>query len=138
LSFVRHSLEEASGNTITLDLGDGRFISYEHLMAGSIRVAVGDRVRRGQVIAQVGYSGSGSSPHLHTHVSDGPSPLAGEGVPWMVEEFVLLGSYASIAAFADGGPWSPPARGMDTARRMELPAPNVVVVFRQRAPEPRP
>jgi hypothetical protein len=129
LSNLRHELESASGNHITLDLGDGRFISYEHLMAGSIRVTPGDRVRRGQVIARVGYSGSATSPHLHMHVSDGPTPLAGEGVPYVFEEFTMLGGYPSIAAFAAGGPWTPPADRSVRRRRMELPAPNVVVDF---------
>lgn len=33
----RHSLEDATGNYIALDLGDGRYAFYEHLEPGSIR-----------------------------------------------------------------------------------------------------
>ena len=134
IAHVRHGLENASGNHITLDLGDGRFVSYEHLRAGSIRVAPGDHVRCGQTIAQLGYSGDASRPHLHMHVSDGPAPLAGEGVPYTFEEFVLLGSYPSIAAFAEGGAWTLPAAGTTTLRHRELPAPNRVVTFRGTGP----
>ncbi|HEX6309522.1 MAG TPA: M23 family metallopeptidase [Longimicrobiales bacterium] len=126
IAHVRLGLANASGNHITLDLGDGRFVSYEHLMAGSIRVAVGDRVRRGQAIARLGYSGEATSPHLHVHVSDGPDPLAGEGVPYVFEEFTRLGAYPSLAAFAAGGPWDRRLYGL---RTFELPAPNIVVDF---------
>ncbi len=37
----KHPLEEAAGNFIALDLGDGRFAVYEHLKPGSIRVTRG-------------------------------------------------------------------------------------------------
>jgi murein DD-endopeptidase len=83
-----HSLEEKAGNFIALDLGDGRFAVYEHLKPGSIRVARGDRVRRGQRIASLGFTGDSTEPHLHFHVADSPSPLLGEGLPF---EFELKG-----------------------------------------------
>jgi len=41
---------------------------YDHLKRGSIRVAEGQRVYRGQVIGQVGSAGNSSSPHLHFEV----------------------------------------------------------------------
>jgi murein DD-endopeptidase len=97
----KHSLDEAAGNYISLDLGDGRFAIYEHLAPGSIRVAAGDRVRRGQVIASLGFTGDSTEPHLHFHVADSPSPLLGEGLPF---EFELNG-------------------------KRERPAPNAVVTF---------
>jgi murein DD-endopeptidase len=84
----KHSLDEAAGNYVSLDLGDGRFAMYEHLVPGSIRVAPGDRVRRGQVIASLGFTGDSTEPHLHFHVADSPSPLSGEGMPF---EFELKG-----------------------------------------------
>ena len=81
----KHALDEKSGNYICLDLGDGRFAIYEHLAPGSIRVAPGDRVQRGQVIASLGFTGDSTEPHLHFHVADSPSPLAGEGLPFELE-----------------------------------------------------
>lgn len=80
-----HSLDEKAGNFIALDLGDGRFAIYEHLKPGSIRVARGSRVRRGQVIASLGFTGDSTEPHLHFHVADNPSPLLGEGLPFELE-----------------------------------------------------
>ena len=49
----------------------------------------GDRVRRGQVLALLGNTGSSSEPHLHFHVVDRNSALDAEGVPYAFESFEL-------------------------------------------------
>lgn len=126
---VRYPLADESGNYVVLNLGDGRFATYEHLRPGSVRVRVGERVTRGQVVAQLGYTGSSTGPHLHFHVSDGEVPLAGEGVPWAGDAFELLGRYTSMDDFRDGKPWAAPAAEEPAARRLELPGPSVVVRF---------
>jgi hypothetical protein len=43
-----HALENATGNFVAIDIGNGRFAFYEHLQHGSVAVKPGDRVRRGQ------------------------------------------------------------------------------------------
>ncbi len=81
----KHPLDEAAGNYVALDLGDGRFAIYEHLRTGSIRVSPGNRVRRGEVLAALGFTGDSTEPHLHFHVADSPAPLSGEGLPFEFE-----------------------------------------------------
>jgi murein DD-endopeptidase MepM/ murein hydrolase activator NlpD len=44
-----------------------------HLEQGSVRVRVGDAVRRGQPLAAVGNNGHSSQPHLHLQVQDTPA-----------------------------------------------------------------
>jgi Peptidase family M23 len=128
LSATKVSLENASGNYIALDLGNGRYGFYEHLKHGSIKVKRGDRVKSGQVIAQLGNSGSSSSgPHLHFHVSDASSELAAEGLPYVFTNFEVIGAYESIGSFANGELWKPASNGGN--RTMELPAPNTVIKF---------
>lgn len=124
----RHGLAGASGNHVVLDLENGRHAFYEHLRPGSVRVAVGQRVRRGQPIAEVGYSGSGNWPHLHFHLGDAPSLLGAEGLPFVIDGFRALGRYPD---FDDLGkrPWTPRARGDDARRRHERPVDNGVVMF---------
>lgn len=73
------------GNHIVLDLGNGRYAFYAHLQPGSLKVKVGDRVTRGQVIGLVGNSGNSTEPHLHFHISDGVSPLGSEGLPYTLD-----------------------------------------------------
>ena len=107
----KHPLDEAAGNYISLDLGDGRFAIYEHLAPGSIRVARGERVRRGQVLASLGFTGDSTGPHLHFHVADSSSPLRGEGLPFEIDRFRVRGA------------------GLPQMRERERPAPNAVVSF---------
>ena len=128
-SAPRRTLDEGSGNYVALDLGRGRFAFYEHLKPGSIRVKVGDRVRSGQVIAALGYTGDSTGPHLHFHVSDANATLAAEGRPFALRGFTLLGAYPTIEAFAEGKPWSPPLPGVVHRRHAEMPAPLSVVEF---------
>lgn len=88
-----HPHPDAAGNFISLALAGGRFATYEHLRPGSLKVAKGDRVRAGQVLAQVGFTGDSTEPHLHFHVSDSPSPLQGEGMPYPLGRFHVLGRF---------------------------------------------
>ncbi|HYR87983.1 MAG TPA: M23 family metallopeptidase [Terriglobia bacterium] len=79
--------ETIGGNHVILDVGGGRFAFYAHMQPGNLRVKVGDKVRRGQVIGLVGNSGNSTEPHLHFHVTDGNSPLESEGLPYVLESF---------------------------------------------------
>jgi murein DD-endopeptidase len=79
------TLETIGGNHIILDFGGGEFGFYAHLQPASIRVKVGDRVKRGQSMALVGNSGNSTEPHLHFHVSDANSPLGSEGLPYALD-----------------------------------------------------
>lgn len=81
------TMQSVGGNVVTLDLGDGQFASYAHLQPGSVKVSVGDRVRRGQVLAAIGNSGDSRWPHLHFQVTDGPSLLGSEGLPYVIERY---------------------------------------------------
>lgn len=53
------------GNAITLKHKDGSKTIYVHLKQNSLKVGRGQRVRRGQKIAQLGNSGMSYRPHLH-------------------------------------------------------------------------
>ena len=112
-------LAEADGNAVVLDLGGGRFALYAHMQPGSLRVRVGDRVKRGQTIGLVGNSGNSVAPHLHFHVMDGPSPLDSNGLPYEIDAFDVAGHSPGTAAFDHAeesgaplaiGPVTPPRR----------------------------
>jgi murein DD-endopeptidase MepM/ murein hydrolase activator NlpD len=72
---------------IVLDLGRGQYASYFHLQPGSLRVKTGDHVHSGEPLARVGVSGDSNLPHLHFEVTTSPNTLAGEGVPYVIEQY---------------------------------------------------
>jgi murein DD-endopeptidase len=85
------TLETVGGNHVILDIGGGHFAFYAHLQPGSLRVKLGDKVRRGQVVGLVGNSGNSTEPHLHFHMEDGSSPLGAEGLPYSLASFEVVG-----------------------------------------------
>lgn len=94
------TLENADGNHIVLDLGDGSYAFYAHLLPGSVAVSEGDRVSKGQQIAELGNSGSSDGPHLHFHVMNGPSVLSSDGMPYVFDAFDLTGAIPLLAEAA--------------------------------------
>ena len=94
-------LDEADGNSVTLDLGNQRYAMYAHMQPGSIRVHVGDTVKPGQVIGLVGDTGNSIVPHLHFQVTDGPSSFASNGLPYEIQSFEITGKTAGTKAFDD-------------------------------------
>ena len=75
-------IDEADGNFVVLDVGNGFYVNYAHMQPGSVRPKLGDKVKRGDVIGLVGNTGNSVAPHMHLHVMDGPSPLASQGLPY--------------------------------------------------------
>jgi hypothetical protein len=61
----RGDFGELAGNHLVLAAGDGTAALLAHLRRGSLSVRVGQRVRAGDVLAQVGNSGASIVPHLH-------------------------------------------------------------------------
>jgi hypothetical protein len=91
------TLENADGNHVILDLGEGRFAFYAHLRPGTVAVRSGERVRRGQLLGELGNSGSSDGAHLHFHVMDRPSALAADGLPYVFDAFELTGHTPPLA-----------------------------------------
>ena len=70
---------------------------YAHMVPGSVlaHVHVGEHLRAGQTIGQVGNSGNTTAPHLHFQVMDQPNELASQGLPFMLDRQYLRGRAAS-------------------------------------------
>lgn len=123
------------GNHVIVDIGDGRFATYAHLIPGSAQVSVGDRVHRRQFLGRVGNTGSSSGPHLHFHIADtaAGSGVLGNGQPYVLRRFRLTGAVLNLdewlnqdeAIPAEIGEPVPPAR-----RRGQLPLQADVVTLR--------
>ena len=114
------TLATVAGNQVSLDLGRGFTAFYAHLQPGSVRVKVGDRVKRGQVLGLLGNTGHSTGPHLHFQISRGASILGSEGVPFVYREYRRLTT----------PPGTPPPAGAPTELvRGEIPLLGDVVMF---------
>jgi murein DD-endopeptidase MepM/ murein hydrolase activator NlpD len=124
---VRITLETIGGNHVILALGNGQFAVYAHLQPGSLRVRLGQQVRRGQVLGLLGNSGNSDARHLHFHISNENSPMASEGLPLELDSFNVLGTADLDEVFERG--WKVPADAKRDRRQHEMPVENLVVKF---------
>lgn len=76
-------LNALAGNYIVIDHENGEFSAYAHLSEHSILVSVGERVKKGAVIARVGNTGHSTEPHLHFQLMDSSNFLEANGLPVM-------------------------------------------------------
>jgi hypothetical protein len=88
----------ASGNHVIVDIGEGRYIMYAHMIPGSPTVAVGDVIPEGMVIGKLGDSGNASAPHLHFQVMDRPSSLGAHGLPFVFDHMYREATYPGTLA----------------------------------------
>ena len=115
------TLETVGGNHVVIDIGGGHYAFYAHVKPGSLRVKLGDKVKRGQVIALVGNTGNSTEPHLHFHISDGVSPLGSEGLPYRFESFEIVGHCTTFNMGCQ--------RSAPVTRKGEVPLSNVLLRF---------
>jgi len=123
---VPNTLEFAAGNYVILNIGQGLYVVYAHLKPKSLKVKVGDQVHKGQVLGLVGNSGISDAPHLHFHIIDSNSVFGGEGLPFVFEQFELMGRFDQMDDNLDKS-WSP--TGESSMRYEELPMRDVVIKF---------
>ncbi len=81
-SRARRGHAALAGNHVVLEIAPGGpVVVLAHLRRGSPRVAVGDRVRPGDVLGECGSSGNSTEPHVHLQVSDTTDWERARGVP---------------------------------------------------------
>ena len=75
------SCEDFAWNVVTVRQADGNTVYYGHLRTDSAVVAVGQNVNKGELLGQIGSSGSSTEPHLHLElvhpVTDVVDPFLG-------------------------------------------------------------
>lgn len=128
------TVENVDGNHIVLDIGHGAYAFYAHLLKGSLRVKVGDRVHTGQVIARLGNTGNANASHLHFHIMNGPSVLGSSGIPYVLDSFGYQGQISpqQLAAaddFLTGDFFGPGRLATPQPRTDQLPTAWAIVNF---------
>jgi hypothetical protein len=127
------ALDAADGNSIILDLGEKRYALYAHLQPGSIKVRRGEKVRLGQVIGLVGDTGNSIVPHLHFQVTDGPSSLSSNGLPYEISVFGVTGKSHGTEAFdqaeSNGSPLPVTAFSAPQMVKEAMPLDQMIISF---------
>ncbi|MEO6227818.1 MAG: M23 family metallopeptidase [Thermomonas sp.] len=94
---IMKNLKLFLGNYVIVDHGNGEYSLFAHLKQGSVQVAPGQRVARGERIGAMGMSGDAFLVHLHYQLQS--STGFDEGLP-----AIFTG-----VQFATGNGWSVPA-----------------------------
>lgn len=126
---LKYNADMATGNYISIKIGDNQYAFYEHLKSKSIKVKVGQKVKKGDIIALLGFTGQSTGPHLHFHVADTDSPLGAEGIPFEFEHFKYLGWYENYENFGKTK-WTQVNDLNQINRNEQRPIPNAVIEFR--------
>jgi hypothetical protein len=118
---VPMTLETISGNHVIMDIGNGLYAFYAHMQPGSLRVKIGDKVTRGQVLGLLGNTGNSTEPHLHFQICSANSDLGSEGLPY---------AFASFEVQGKGEAWKPSESHAPAVKHeMEIPTEDEVVRF---------
>lgn len=77
------------------------YSAYNHLLDNSTKVKVGDKVERGQHLADIGSTGISSGPHLHFEIRTDWAGSRGDVLNTHADPACLLDRYASKCGYAD-------------------------------------
>lgn len=83
---ARGGWRAVAGNHVVIATAHGRaFVAVCHLQRRSLRVRVGDRVRKGDVIGACGNSGNSTEPHVHVQAMTSRDPLTAESIRFTLD-----------------------------------------------------
>lgn len=89
------------GNTITIRHLPGLYTQLSHLRKGSFKVAEGDHVKCGDIVANCGNSGRSPQPHLHFQVQSSPKP-GSKTISYPFSYYLVSGSNGQkLCSFTD-------------------------------------
>ena len=127
-------ITETVGNDVILRVAPGVFLLHGHMQPGSVRVRVGQRVKRGDVLGLIGSSGNSTTPHLHFQVLTRPTFFPADSTPFVFDRFELVGRITERIWDDDLGlqptpvlPFAPARR--PGLRRNAMPLDRDVIVF---------
>ena len=127
-------IQNTVGNHVVLRVAPGVYLLYGHFQPGSLRVHIGQRVRRGQVLGLIGTSGNSTTPHLHFQVMTTPTFFPTDSPPFVFNRFTVQGQVTkriwddNLGLQPTGVLPFTPARDQ-TIRRREMPLDREVISF---------
>lgn len=82
--------DSALGNAVFIQHSDNEVSVLAHLKLNSIKVKIGDEVKKGKVIGLCGNSGNSSEPTLHYHLQNTPAIQGGIGIKCYFEKATVI------------------------------------------------
>jgi hypothetical protein len=127
------TVENVDGNHIIVDIGGGAYAMYAHLIKGTLKVKIGDTMKKGDTIAELGNTGNSNASHLHFQLMDGPSLFSADALPYVIDQFTYVGQVppALLEAADDyiSGSFLPASPPAPQPRTDELPLVLAIVDF---------
>jgi hypothetical protein len=80
----------AVGNAVVIQHRDNEVSVLAHFKLDSIKVKVGDKVVKGQLLGLCGNSGNSSEPHLHYHLQNTPIVQDGTGIKCLFQKVTII------------------------------------------------
>jgi murein DD-endopeptidase MepM/ murein hydrolase activator NlpD len=96
-------VRSVAGNFVVIKARENVYAALCHLQAGSVQVAVGQTIKQGDRIGNVGHSGNSFGPHLHFQLMDSVDMETANGLPCAFEHYEVCREGKWIAA-ANGIP----------------------------------
>jgi Peptidase family M23 len=116
------------GNEVLVRIGENIYAMYGHLLPGSVKVRVGDRVSRGEALGSLGNTGISGAPHLHFQIMDANSIGKSHGLPFVFDEFELLATFADMN-LDTGGFIGLKVLSYPERREQQMPLQNTIIRF---------
>ena len=77
----RDSIQSVTGNYIIIKCDDHIYAAFAHLKYGSVKVRIGQKVKKGDLLGCIGHSGNSFFPHLHFQLMDSDDMCSAKGIP---------------------------------------------------------
>lgn len=104
--------QQALGNHVIIDHGNGEFSLLAHFQQHSVKVAKGDKVKAGDLLGLCGNSGNSTEAHIHYHLQNTPVFGDGDGLPLAFVDLLVDGKPVERAELTKGQEVAPQVGGI--------------------------
>lgn len=86
----KNNIQLIAGNYVIIQYSNDIYSALVHLQNGSVKVTVGQNIKKGDIIGNIGHSGNSFSPHLHFQLMDSNDILNANGLSCAFKQYELF------------------------------------------------